>query len=64
MEMKRTNVFMEPRSYQILDIKSSKTGPVLVIDSLNNLRLYDVWNSVKMARLTARGPLENKVINW
>jgi len=44
MMMKRTNVFMEKRSNEIIDISVSDSGLAFVLDSLKNLRVYDLWH--------------------
>jgi len=42
--MKRTNVFMEKRPNEIIDISVSDSGLAFVLDSLKNLRVYDLWH--------------------
>ena len=50
-DMKRTNLFREKRPYSIVDIKVSECGVAYVLDSLNFLRMYDMWHCEKIARL-------------
>lgn len=64
LEMKRTNLFKESRPYSIVDIKVCEGGIAFVIDSLNNLRMYDMWHGEKISRMTCAGPLESKVVGW
>lgn len=45
MEMKRTNLFREQQPYSIVNIAVSESGIAFVLDSLNNLRLYNMWHA-------------------
>ncbi len=53
--MKRTNLFKEKNSYSIVNINVSESGVAFVIDSLNNLRMYDMWHAEKIARMDPKG---------
>ena len=62
--MKRTNLFKEKKEYSIVDIKVSESGVAFVIDSLNNLRIYDMWHSEKIGRMDPKGQQESKIVGW
>lgn len=62
--MKRTNLFKQKKKYSIIDIQVSETGIAFVIDSLKNLRMYDMWHGEKIARMSISGPVETKVRGW
>ena len=64
MEMKRTNLFKEKKDYSIVDIKVSESGVAFVIDSLNNLRMFDMWHSEKIGRMDSKGQQESKIVGW
>ena len=48
--MKRTNLFRE-KKYHIVNIAVSDVGVACVLDSKNNLRMYDLYHGEKILRL-------------
>jgi hypothetical protein len=49
--MKRTNLFQSKNNYSITNIQISHSGMAFVIDSLGNLRIYDMWHGEKIGRV-------------
>jgi hypothetical protein len=49
--MKRTNLFQSKKAYSIVNIQVSDSGTAFVLDSLGNLRMYDMWHGEKIARI-------------
>lgn len=41
----RTNVFESKTKYSILDINISPIGVAFVLDSLGNIKIYDLWRN-------------------
>lgn len=64
LEMKRTNLFREKRAYSIKGISISETGVAFVLDSLQNLRMYDLYHYEKIARLVVSTQLDSKFQGW
>lgn len=63
---KRTNVFESKTPYSIIDIKIHTGGVAFVLDSLGNLKVYDLWRNEKVGVLIASLPQRqtNKYRRW
>ena len=48
--MKRTNLFRQ-KNYHITNITVSEAGVACVLDSKNNLRMYDLFHGEKLLRM-------------
>ncbi|EAR92680.2 WD domain, G-beta repeat protein (macronuclear) [Tetrahymena thermophila SB210] len=64
MMMKRTNVFMEKKKNSVESIAVSNSGLAFVLDSLKNLRLYDLWHGQKIAKMQASSHLDTRTKSW
>lgn len=64
--MKRTNLFESKLPYSILKIKVSDAGVAFVLDSLGNIKIYDLWRNEKVGVLAASPPQRhtNKFKKW
>lgn len=60
VEMKRTNLFKSKQDYSIKEIKVSNIGVAFVLDSLANLRMYDLYHSDKIAKMNIFPNLNGK----
>lgn len=66
-ELKRTNSFEPKDDSAITHIRVSHLGLCFALDSLNNLRVYDLWRNEKIAKLQASNNFalfENKGKKW
>jgi hypothetical protein len=65
--MKRTNIFESKIPCDIVGMQISNVGVAVVIDSLSNLRMYDVWRGEKIAKLLASTtyvPVDGRSRKW
>lgn len=66
MMMKRTNIFMDEKKgkNEIVDIAVSDAGLAFVLDSLKNLRIYDLWHGQKICKLSAYSQIDERTKSW